>query len=240
MKLHKFILLILTFAVTVGFSQNNSKWSDHLSYNETSDLCTWGSKVVVASEYGVFIFDKDDNSLVKFSKINGLQGDRITSIKSLENDDAFVVGYETGSFSIIYSDARISHVNDIKNSSVSGEKSINAIAEFGNKIYLGTPFGIVEYNVFREEFGDTFYFGVNGSHIYVNDITLLDDFIFAATNIGVYKADANSPYLVDYNQWKLQNIGVNPSTKFNSIATINGNVIANNSEGSNKQYLLKN
>ncbi len=240
MKLHKFILLILTFVATVGFSQNNSKWSDHLSYNETSDLCTWGSKVVVASEYGVFIFDKDDNSLVKFSKINGLQGDRITSIKSLENDDAFVVGYETGSFSIIYSDGRISHVNDIKNSSVSGEKSINAIAEFGNKIYLGTPFGIVEYNVFREEFGDTFYFGVNGSHIYVNDITLLDNLIFAATNIGVYKADANSPYLVDYNQWKLQNIGVNSSTKFNSIATINGNVIANNSEGSNKQYLLKN
>ncbi|MCK5907076.1 MAG: hypothetical protein KAG37_05760, partial [Flavobacteriales bacterium] len=204
MKLHKLILLILTFFSTISLAQNNSKWSDHLSYNETSDLCSWGSKVIVSSEFGVFIFDTDDNSLIKFSKINGLQGDRITSIKALVNDNAFVVGYETGSFSIIYSDGRILQVNDIANSAVSSEKSINAISEFGDKIYLGTPFGIVEYNFIKEEFGDTFYFGPSGSYIHVNDITFLSNFIFAATNSGVYKADANSPYLVDYNQWKLQ------------------------------------
>ena len=238
MKLHRLILLVLSFVATIGFSQSNSKWSDHLSYNETFDLCAWGDKIVVASEFGVFIYNEEDNSISKFSKINGLLGEKITAIKALVGDDAFVVGYETGSFSIVYSDGRISQVNDIANSNVSGEKLINVISEYGDKIYLGTPFGIVEYNFVEEEFGDTFFFGPNGSYIYVNDIAFLGNEIFVATNIGVYKADANNPYLVDYNQWEVQlNI---PLTKYNSIAELDGKIIANNSQGNTVQYLYKN
>ena len=240
MKLHRIILLVFVFIAFQGYSQNNSKWTDHLSYNETTDLSLWGSKVIVASEYGVFIYDEDDNSLSKFSKINGLIGERITSIKALVDYDAFVVGYQTGSFSIVYSDGRIVHVNDIENSGVSGEKEINTIAYYGDIIYIGTTFGIVEYNLVKEEFGDTFYFGDNGSYIQVNDIAFLDNFIFAATNTGVYKADANSPYLVDYNQWERQAIGDKTTTKFNSIAELSGNIIANNVESDTEQYLYEN
>ncbi len=240
MKLHKILLLILTFVSTIGFSQDNSKWADHLSYKETFDLSIWGSKIIVASEFGVFIFDEVDNSLSKISKINGLLGERITAIKALVNDNAFVVGYTTGDFSIIYSDGRILHVNDITNSGVSGEKTINSIAEHGDKIYLGTTFGIVEYNIVREKFGDTFYFGENGTYIHVNDMAFLDNFIFVATSTGIYKADTNNPYLVDYNQWELQDLGLKSSTKFNSIAEISGKIIANNSESDTEQYLFQN
>jgi len=240
MRIHKILLLILILVTTLGFSQNNSKWTDHLSYRKTFDLSIWGTKIIVASEFGVFIYDNADNSIDKISKINGLLGERITAIKALENVDAFVIGYETGDFSIVYSDRRIFHVNDIKSSGVSGDKIIHSIAEYGDKIYLGTTFGIVEYNIVKEEFGDTFYFGENGGYIQVNDITFLDNYIFTATNKGVYKADIKNPYLVDYNQWKLQNIGANPQSKFNSLAEINGIIIANNSETVTEQFILKN
>ena len=238
MKLHRIILLVFVVITFQGYSQNNSKWTDHLSYSETTDLSLWGSKVIVASEYGVFIYDEEDNSLSKFSKINGLLGERVTAIQGVVEENAFVVGYQTGSFSIVYSDGRIIHVNDIKNSGVSGEKEINTIAYYGDKIYLGTTFGIVEYNLVKEEFGDTFYFGDNGSYIQVNDIAFLDNFLFAATNTGVYKADVNSPYLVDYKQWEEQK--TIPSTKYNSITELSGKIIANNVESDSEQYLYEN
>ncbi len=231
-------LIISLLISTISFAQNSSKWTDHLSYAETSDVNIWGSKIVVASEYGVFIFDNDDNSLSKFSKVNGLFGERITAIRTLDNNDAFVVGYETGDFDIVHSNGRIVHVNDIPNSSVSGKKSINAIVEYKDLIFLGTPFGIIEYNISREEFGDTFYFGVNGSYIHVNDIILIENIIFTATNNGVYKADADNPFLVDYKQWELQTSI--PTNKYNSIAEIGGKIIANNSEENTIQYLLEN
>ena len=240
MRIHKIVLLGLLLATTLGISQNNSKWTDHLSYKNAFDISVWGAKIIVASEFGVFIFDEEDNSLNKLSKINGLLGERITSIKALTIDDAFVVGYETGDFSVVYSDSRILHVNDVKNSGVSGDKIIYSVAEYGDNIYLGTTFGIVEYNIIKEEFGDTFYFGENGGYIQVNDITILNNYIFAATNTGVYKADVENPYLVDYNQWELQNIGTNPQSKFNSIAEINGIIIANNSETVTEQFILQN
>lgn len=225
---------------TLGLSQNNSKWIDNLSYRETFDLSISGSEIIVASEFGVFIFDEEDDSISKMSKINGLLGERITSIKTLDNVDAFVVGYETGDFSIVFSNGRVLHVNDIRNSGVPGDKKINSISEHGYKIYLGTTFGIVEYNIVKEQFGDAFYFGANGDYIYVNDIAFLNDYIFVATDTGVYRADITNPFLVDFNQWKLQNIGTIPQSEFNSIAEINGVIIANNSEVDTKQYMYKN
>jgi len=233
-----FILSIIVFFATSSIAQINSKWVDHLSYAETSDVSILGSKIITASEFGVFIYDTEENSLSKFSKINGLLGEKIFSLSALENTKAFVVGFETGDFDIVFNNGRIIHVNDIKNSSILTTKSINTIIEYNDKIFIGTPFGIVEYNIANEEFGDTFYFGDNGSYIYVNDIVILDNIIYAATNQGVYVADANDPFLVDYKRWALQTSI--PVDKYNSIAKINGKIIANNSETVTKQYVFEN
>ncbi|MEN8137176.1 MAG: T9SS type A sorting domain-containing protein [Bacteroidota bacterium] len=230
-------LFFYLFILNISLAQDNSKWLDHLSYAETKGLDVWGEKVVVAGEYGVFIYDTEDESLNKYSKVKGLLGERITSLVALNNTDAFVIGFETGEFDIVYKDSKISHIEDIKNSNVTVTKSITSIAEYKNRIYLGTPFGIVEFNMEDERFGDTFYFGDNGSYIYVNDIALKDNILFAATENGVYSADAENPFLVDYKQWQLQSSI--PVEKYNSIAEIGGKIIANNNENDTKQYLFE-
>ncbi|MCK5782170.1 MAG: hypothetical protein KAH10_06240, partial [Flavobacteriales bacterium] len=222
--------------LTNSYSQTNSKWFAHLSYTKTSDLSAWGSKIVVAGEYGVFIYDPDDASLSKYSKLNGLSSEKISSLQALRNTDAFILGFDTGEFDVVFSDSRVVNVKDIKNSSVSSLKNINCIAEYKNLIYLGTPFGIVVYDIENEEFGDTFFFGDNGSYIHVNDITFSGQDIFVATEEGVYKADAENPFLVDYKQWEKQKSI--PTNSYNSIVGIGGKIIANNSESESVQYVL--
>ena len=238
----RFLLsIIFLFFSSVAVSQDYAKWKDHLSYNNTSELCIWKEKVVVAGKYGVFIYNSEDNSISKFTKLEGLSGEEITSLNVLKNYDAFAVGYSSGDFSIIYSDGRIVTESDIKNSSVTSTKTINYITERedeNSKIYIATDFGIVEYNMDFEKFGDTFFFGDNGSYINVTGISFLDNLLFASTNNGVYIADSDSPYLVDYNQWAQQK--TIPQSEYNSIAKIDNKIVANNSSGETKQYVFSN
>ncbi len=57
----------------------------------------------------------------------------------------------------------------------------------------------------KHEIKDTYMFGEGGSQIKVNDITFDGQFLYAATEAGIYKADIDNPNLVDYNAWqKLQ------------------------------------
>ena len=75
------------------------------------------------------------------------------------------------------------------------------ITEFNNKLYLSTPFAIVVYDIENLVFGDTFFIGNNSSEIRINEIAILDDKIYAATENGIYSADINNPNLIDFNNW---------------------------------------
>lgn len=235
----KIILYLILFSYThVIKAQSANKWTNLLSYSKTVDIDFWEDEIIVGCEYGIFLYDIQYNSLRKFSKIDGLLNEKITSIKALNNFDAFVIGFQTGEFDVFYKSGDILHVSDIKTSTILGDKKINAIAQHGDKIFLATPFGIVEYNLIKENFGDTYYFGEGGKPIYVNDIAVSGNIIFAATTQGVFMTDVENPILIDYRQWKIQNSI--PTNNYNSIATIKGKIIVNNSNAKTHQYIFEN
>ena len=84
-----------------------------------------------------------------------------------------------------------------------GEKSINDIFEYQGKLYLSTSFAIIEYDIDQLEFGDTFFIGNNSSDVKINEIVVLNDLIYAATERGIYSADINNANLIDFNNWNL-------------------------------------
>ncbi len=90
---------------------------------------------------------------------------------------------------------------DITNFTLSTEKEVTNITEYNNKLYLSTPFAIVEYDIENLVFGDTFFIDNNSSEIKINQITIHQDIIYVATKNGVYTADINNPNLIDFNNW---------------------------------------
>jgi len=86
--------------------------------------------------------------------------------------------------------------------SITGEKRINHIAAFGNNLYLATPFGIVVYNIEKLQFGDTYFIGNGSTEVNINQIEVFQDKIYAATDQGIFIAEANSPNLIDFNNWQ--------------------------------------
>ncbi|MCK5825096.1 MAG: T9SS type A sorting domain-containing protein [Ichthyobacteriaceae bacterium] len=230
MKAFKLILLLLINLVgSALMSQITQKWSDHLSYRKTADLEVFQSKVIVSGEYALFTYDEIDRRIEKINKITGITGEKITSIKAIDKAGIFVIAYETGNFDIMESDGNITSISEIRLSNIYGNKRINRISYYKEFLYLATDFGIVKYNYEKMEFGDTFIFGENGSHIIVNDVDFYQNKIIAATNEGIYIADADDKLLVDYTKWEKQTQEELLIGKYTDVETIGDLLIANSS-----------
>jgi hypothetical protein len=200
--------LLLVFLVTASASLAqipNGAWRDHLPYNEGKRLAEGGNKIFCSTAGGaLFSFNVQDNSIEKYSKVNGLSDADISCIAFDPAFEMLVIGYNNGNIDLVKKDS-IFNIPDIKRKIIVGEKSINSFFFRENYAYLACGFGIVLVDLVKHEIKDTYMFGEGGKQIKVNDITFDGRFLYAATEEGIYKADVDNPNLVDYNAWqKLQ------------------------------------
>lgn len=215
----KLIFIVLFSFSLFSFSQidYSNSWEDFYSYNNVKDFVKVDNFIFALVDNAVFTFDENTSEIEKFSSIQGLSGETTSSIHYSPNFDRLIIGYENGLIEIIDGDGAITISSDIVNFNQSGEKSINHISEFENILYLSTPFAIVEYNIEKLEFGDTFFIGNSSTSLNINQTLISNNKIYAATEDGIFTADVNSNLLIDFNNWEQQFIGQN----FNDISFFN-------------------
>ena len=200
----KAFLIVIFFAVYLNsFSQIDfsSQWEDFYSYNNVKDFIKIDSKIYAIVDNAAFIYDLETNETEKISSVHGLSGKVTSSIFYSVATNRFVIGYESGLIEIIDDNGKITIANDIERLDITGEKQINHVSEFEDNLYLSTPFGIVQYDIVNLNFGDTYYIDENSNPVFVNQTAILQSTIYAATKKGIYSADLNDPYLIDYNNW---------------------------------------
>ena len=211
-----FILFLISFS---SFSQTDfsDKWEDFYSYNNVKDFVLVNNDVYALTDNAVFTYNISTTVTNKLSSINGFSGETTSSIIFNNANNRLVIGYETGLIEVLKEDNSIHISADIVNFNQSGEKTINHISQFNNMLYLSTPFAIVEYDVAKLEFGDTFFIGANSTSVRVNETLIIENQIFAATENGLYQADLTNPNLIDFNNWTLLFSGSFSSiTRFNN------------------------
>lgn len=200
----KFAIILLFFLSLTGFSQTDfsTSWEDFYSYNNVKEFTKAGDKIYAIVDNAVFIYDVTTNEIEKLSSIQGLSGETTSSIYFDENFQRLVIGYETGLIEVVDSNGKIKISNDIERLSIAGEKSINYIASFGSQLYLATPFAIVVYDIEKLQFGDTYFIGNGSTEVFINQIEVFQDKIYAATQLGIFVADVNNQSLIDFNNWE--------------------------------------
>ncbi len=223
----KSFLLNLFFLGSINlFAQiPNGSWRDHLPYSNVRSLTEVNNKIFCATTGGLFSFDKSDNSLQKYSKVNGLADVSITAINYDEKMQTLLVCYENGNIDLIKNDS-IVNIPDIKRKVIVGEKIINSIFFIDDYAYLACGFGIVVLDMQKKEIKDSYLFGPMGSQIFVNDIAYDGENILASTNQGIYSAPINSPNLVDYNYWSKINNLPDPDAEYKFMVYFGGNILA--------------
>lgn len=200
----KYICLSIFFLSLQIWSQQDfsSNWEDFYAYNNVKDFIKVNSKFYAVTDNAVFIYDESTQEINKLSSVHGLSGETATSIHFSETYQKLVIGYRTGLLEIVDSDGKITVANDIERLSITGDKEVKHINEFGNKLYLSTPFAIVVFDIENSQFGDTYFIGNNSTEVTINQTAIFDDTIYAATELGIFTANINSQNLIDFNNWQ--------------------------------------
>jgi len=198
-----FSLYILLFSLVISAQTDYSaSWEDFYSYNNVKDFTKVDTIIYALTDNAIFTYDVLSGEINKISSIQGLSGETTSAIYYNETFRRVVIGYENGLVEVIDDDGSITISSDIINFNQSGEKSISHISEFNNKLYLSTPFAVVVYDIENLEFGDTYFIGNNSSSVKINETIISNNVIYAATEVGIFKADITSNLLIDFNNWQ--------------------------------------
>lgn len=223
------ILILLPLLNVTAQEVGIGQWRDHLPYSKVISIARGGDKIYAATPYSLFYYDQGDNSLNRLNKINGLSDVGINQIAYLDELKTLVIAYSNANIDLI-KDGKIINLSDIKRKPILGNKSINHIAFIGYRAYLSCGFGIVVLDIENEEFPEPIYYiGDEGSAINVNAITynIEDSLIYAATDVGIYRASFYSPNLANYAEWTRETGLLLPEGPFNYIASLNNRIYIN-------------
>jgi len=200
----KYTCLFLLVFTLLSWSQTDftANWEDFYSYNNVKDFIKVDSKIYAVTDNAVFIYDVTTQEVNKLSSVQGLSGETATSIYFNETFQKLVIGYRTGLLEIIDANGKITVANDIERLTITGEKEIHHITEHNNKLFLSTSFAIVVYDIEKSQYGDTYFIGNNSTSVSINQIAVFNNNIYAATELGIFTADADAQNLIDFNNWR--------------------------------------
>jgi streptogramin lyase len=200
----KKIILLLLFVTAVHRAQTNQLWKGYFSYNGIKDITQTNNVFLAASENAIFSKNISTNEIQTINTIDGLSSQNISTIYASQIHKKTLIGYENGLLLLIdNADNKIYRFFDIINKSLPPTiKKINHFFEQGNTIYISCDFGIVQFNIATLLFGETYFIGSTVSDIKVNQTTIFNGRIFAATqDNGLKSADPTNPNLIDASQW---------------------------------------
>lgn len=196
------LLFILCTSVNL-ISQSDiplGSWKSYLPYKQALQITESEEKMILATEVSVFTIDKTDSSLEFLTKVEGLNDVGISKIAYVESLDQLIIAYENSNIDIVTTDEVINISNIKNNLNIQGDRTINDIYINDTKAYFSTGFGVIEFDLEDVEFGfTTFTDGVK-----VNECTVMNNSLYAATEEGVYMVDlADNIIQGDFGQWTL-------------------------------------
>lgn len=199
--MNKKILTIILFLIVqvVAFHSQAAigDWKAYLSYHDVQEIEQAGNLVFVQASNGLYVYNKNDQSIQTFSKIDYLSDCNISHIAYNKSTKRLVIIYSNGNIDLMnINNYEVTNLSDYYNTFTSENKTVNDIYTYGNYAYLSTGFGIVKLNVSKTEISDTYNLGfkvdwceINGNKIYA----------YSQTN-GKYTA-LLSDNLSDKNKW---------------------------------------
>lgn len=220
------LFFLFVLVSQIAFAQNrNQLWKGYFSYNEVNDLTESPTRITASTQKALFSKHLNTNELKTVSTVDGLSGQNISAIYYSPSFNRTFIGHENGLMLIINeNDGTIKIVPGIRdqNGITPTKKKINHFLEHNNRLYISTDFGLVQFNLETQLFGDTYLIGTSGEEVIVYQSTVLDNFIYVATNIaGIRRGELTNQNLNDFAQWQTFDSG-----SWRGITTSNNQLVA--------------
>lgn len=215
---------VLSQIFTPGFSQEIpiGTWRTHVSYESVFNVAVSPAVVYAASQQGVLVVDRVDNSMTSLTKLNGLTGSSISFVQYDDVTKALLVAYEEGTFDHL-TDNTVKMYDPFRTTTITTSKRINHISINNGLAYFSTDYGVLVFDLVRKEIKETWRDLNNaGETLAIFQSAFKGDSIFLATAQGVIAGDLNDN-LLDFTQWKRFESG-DLNTAVKTIAVANSRV----------------
>ena len=178
------------------------QWREHLSYNQAVQVAQGKDVIFAATPYSLFSVAVADNTIERFSKLNGLHETGIQCIQWDATAEKLVVAYYNSNIDILQ-DGKIYNIDAIKQKNIVGDKTIYNIYCYQGIAYCSSGLGIIAVDENKYEVKDTYTIGASGGTIKTNAVTTDASFFYAATDEGLKRATITGVNLADYRNWQI-------------------------------------
>lgn len=192
-----FLSLFILLSSTI-IKAAEEDWTLHTSYHNATYCEVIGDKVYVLASGALYSYNKEDDEVRTYDMLSTLSDIKISFISYCKEIDALVIVYENANIDLLYSDEEVYNISDFKDKTIAN-KTINGLDIKGDKAYLSTGFGIVEVDLSKKEFSNTYTLNKNVYNAYP-----LGNYMYAATSEGLFYGSIESN-LLDNSNWKLFN-----------------------------------
>lgn len=215
------VIIFLFFSLKlVAQQQPIGYWKAHLPNNNAIAAGTDGYTIFAGSEQSFYTYYIANDEIFDYSKVEGMSdiGVNLVAFDSL-----------TGYAIIVYNNTNIDlfknetffNIPDIKLKSITGTKRINQVFVENGLAYLSTSFGIVVVNLVKKEIKETYNFMSNNQSIEIKSVCTNENFIYAVTAKGIFKATKSNPNLQAFSSWT----SISTQTNFTTITNGFGNLL---------------
>ncbi len=173
----------------------------HLSYFGTHSIAVSDDVVYAAAESGLVYYDKKEQSLNAWSKVDGLSESDIDHLFYDKNSDYLIIAYKSANLDFVR-DGKLTNLPEIKEKALTGEKRINNFYIHNGVLYLACSFGIVSIDLNTLLIRDTWYTQTEETRCQVNSIQVFQNQFFITTNKGVYHTPINQNTIADFSSWQ--------------------------------------
>jgi len=225
MKKYSTLLFCLFFKLV--FAQNDiavGTWRSHLSYHTSKSLAFSENKVYAASDNGLFVYDKNEKSIEKIGKTEGLSDVDIAQIAF--HNQTLIVAYQNGNLDLVQKD-EIINIRSLLNSNFTN-KQIFDIQTIDNQVVISGSFGIIILDLKKGEISESItQIGNNAQSIAVYSTAILNNRLYAATEQGLKSIELSGKNKLDYRNWT----SLNTKPNVRDLAVLNGQLfVAINNE----------
>lgn len=187
-----FILLAYCNALAGGVGT----WKNYLAYSDVQWVEEGSNKLYVLASNSLYTYNKNDQSIKTYDKVNGLSDSDIRFIAWNKPARRLVILYSNNNIDLLDDRGNVTNVPDYYLKTTMADKTVNGIDMYGVYCYLSTGFGLVKLNVAKAEISDSYNLSFPVNYSYIES-----GYIYAASQSnGLYRA-ALSANLLDRNNW---------------------------------------
>ena len=172
-------------------------WHNYLAYYDVQQIQDAGDNLFVMASNDLYQYNKNDQSIITYDKVNGLSDTHIALIRWCKKAKRLIAVYSNANIDLVETNTNVINISDLYTKAITGDKTVNSIAINDQYAYLACGFGIVKINVKEAEISESYMLGFS-----VSAIAFDSQNIYAQSAAGIWKG-ALADNLIDKANWHL-------------------------------------